>query len=101
MKKYLFFLTLFFVFTSCREDIVEFQVTADESKIYISSNPAGADIYINSDKTGKQTPDSLTNLSPGLYPVKLKLVGYPEVRFNVYLSKGEKRYINYSFTGVN
>jgi hypothetical protein len=99
MKWILLFCILLFA-VSCREDVVDFQVSASNSDIYITSNPSGADIYLNAEKTGKQTPDSLTNLSPGLYPVKLKLVGYTEVRFNVYLSKGEKRYINYSFPSI-
>jgi len=92
---------MIFAFASCREGIVDFQVSSSESNIYITTNPVGADIYLNSERTGKQTPDSLTNLSPGIHPVKLKLIGYAEVKFNVYLSKGEKRYINYSFQDVN
>lgn len=96
MKKILF-LAVILIFTACREDIVNFEVRSDASKIYITSYPAGADIWFNGTNTGKKTPDSLSNLAPGLYPIVLKLVGYNEIQFSVYLTKGEKEYIRHSF----
>lgn len=97
MKRILPLLVLFLLLNSCRENIIEFEVTQGNSYIYLSSHPQGADIYLDGGNTYKQTPDSLSNLVPGIHAVKLKLVGYNEVQFNIYLSKGEKRYISHSF----
>ena len=97
MKKALLIILAIISFISCREDIVEYQVSAGNSNIYISTNPAGADIYLDGARTYKITPDSLSNLDAGNHRIRLKLVGYNEVQFEVFLYKGEKRYITHSF----
>ena len=97
MKKRIIALFLFMILASCRENIVESVDSTTASNIYIQTIPSGAEIYFKGDRTYKHTPDSLSNLSPGIYAVKLKLVGYADAQFNIYLSKGEKHYINYSF----
>ena len=70
-------LFLFFLFFSCREDIVEFE---NENRfvgsISIESEPSGAQIYIHNEDTDKKTPFVFVNLAPGNYPITLRLDGY-------------------------
>lgn len=98
MRKYfiLFLLVSFFVFTSCREGIVEFPGTDETGTVFINSLPDGADIYINQSWTGRSTPDSVTDLQPGIYQLKLKLVGYRDTTIAVSIVKGRK--LSFSIT---
>ncbi|MBA4406076.1 hypothetical protein C0389_02260 [bacterium] len=82
---------------SCRENVVEFQDEDKTGKIYLSSAPAGAEIYFENSKTGKTTPDSLTSVLPGRYQIKLHLAGYPDESVSVTVISGQKRFINVSF----
>lgn len=97
-KKLLFVLVLNFIFVSaCREDIVDFSVISNTSKIIISSSPRGAEILINESRSGKVTPDSLINLQPGAYTFKLRLTGYPEETVYVNIGSGQTKYLNVIF----
>ncbi|MBI1939399.1 MAG: PEGA domain-containing protein [Ignavibacteriales bacterium] len=93
MKK-LILVVSFFCFLSCREDIVEYESKAGTGDVYVTSNPDGADIYLNGDRLGKTTPDSLIDLQAGIYSVRLKLLGYGEETIYVNLQSGQKRFIN-------
>lgn len=97
MRKLIFIFLIIITLVSCREDIVQYQVSTGSSNLYINTNPSGADIYLDGVRTYKLTPDSLSNLDAGNHRIRLKLVGYNEVQFDVFLSKGEKRYITHSF----
>ncbi len=94
MARLFLLISLSLLLLSCREQLVNGE---GDGVIYINSTPTGAEIYIKGDRTFKVTPDSLADLAPGVYQVDLKLTGYPDAGFNIQLSKGEKRYINYSF----
>lgn len=94
--KYILVLVLLLI-VSCREDILEFQEEVNTGKIYLSSSPAGAEIYFENNKTGKTTPDSLISVLPGRYLIKLKLTGYSDELVNVVVQSGQKRFINVSF----
>lgn len=100
MKKifFLFILSLLSM-VNCRENIIEFSEESKTGKIFIETIPPGADIFFENSKTGKTTPDSLTNIQPGTYSIKLRLTGYADENFNVSLRGGQKRYINISFRG--
>lgn len=103
MKKFIL-LVLFFgslIFLSCREDIVEFETKAGTGDVYITSNPDGAEIYLNGNRLSKTTPDSLIDLQAGVYSVRLKLLGYGEETIYVNLQSGQKRFINITFSSGN
>jgi len=97
MKRIFTLLPLILLLLSCRENIVESTQQRGNSYLYISTDPNGADIFLDGNKTFKMTPDSLASLAPGLHNIRLKLLGYGEANFDIYLSKGEKRYISHSF----
>lgn len=58
-------------------------------KIVLSSNPNGANIFINDVNTNQFTPATFSNLERGIYKVGLKLDLYEDIVFNVVLSKDE------------
>lgn len=49
--------------------------------LFISSTPGGAAIFLNGSNSGKVTPDSLKNLTPGNHTIKLTLSGYFDSTF--------------------
>ncbi|MFO7525752.1 MAG: PEGA domain-containing protein [Ignavibacteriaceae bacterium] len=59
---------------SCKETIFETPIISSGS-LYLDSNPQGASIYLQGTNTGKVTPDSIQNLHPDSYEVKLELNG--------------------------
>ena len=99
MKKVRFIpvLALLLIVLSCRENIIEYQDEITNGKVYINSFPSGAEIFFENNQTGRVTPDSLTNLLPGNYTIKLHLVGYSDEIINVKVAAGQTKYINISF----
>ena len=98
MKKIIYILLFVFILSiSCREGIVDFPEDSKTGTLFISSSPRGAEIFFESNKTGKITPDSLIILQPGSYNLKLHLTGYPDENFSVNVQSGQKKYINISF----
>lgn len=83
--------------SSCRENIVEFPQPSQTGKVYINSSPEGAGIYWENSQTGKVTPDSLIDVQPGSYTVRLKLLGYEDQIVPVLVTPGQKKYINVRF----
>ncbi|MDQ7816820.1 MAG: PEGA domain-containing protein [Melioribacteraceae bacterium] len=90
-------ITIFLLFFSCREDIVEFSELNLTGNIYIDSSPRGAEIFLNNYRIGKSTPDSLVNIQAGSYSLKLRLIGYEDSIVIINIHPNEKRYINISF----
>jgi hypothetical protein len=88
---------ILFLSFGCRENIVEFSNETKYGNLYINSYPKGADIYLNDYRIGKTTPDSLINIQPGNYSVKLILLGYGVQTLRVDLLSGQKKYINVTF----
>lgn len=86
-----------FVLAGCRENIVEFQTPVKNSNIYVNSNPLGADIYFNDVRTGKITPDSLVNVQPGSYVIRVSLLGVGEETTYIDVVSGQKKYVNIVF----
>jgi hypothetical protein len=98
MKKIIYILLFVLILIiSCRAGIVDFPDDSKTGTLFISSNPIGAEIFFESSKTDKVTPDSLINLQPGSYNLKLHLPGYPDENFSVNVQSGQKKYINISF----
>ena len=83
--------------TSCRENIVDFNTEVKTGDLYINSNPDGATIFFNETRTGKITPDSLINIQPGNYTIRVSLFGVGEETISVNVVSGQKRVVNINF----
>jgi hypothetical protein len=71
-------ISLVFV-SACREDIIQIENENEFlGSITIDSQPVGAFIFLHNESTGKRTPNIITNLAPGNYPVTLRLSGYAD-----------------------
>ena len=65
--------------SSCREDIIQIENESENrGSITIDSQPIGALIFIHNESTGKRTPNIISNLIPGSYPITLRLAGYSD-----------------------
>jgi len=72
-----------FVMSSC--DSTDDPVTPTNTKggVYLTSNPAGAQIWIDGVNTSLTTPDTVTNVEQGVRNVTLKLQDYVDTTFSV------------------
>ncbi len=73
---------------------VDLQLTPPAGKIVLTSQPGEAQIFLNGNKTGLTTPDSITNLETGTYQITLKLLDYSDTTFNVSLLRNETVFKN-------
>jgi hypothetical protein len=91
MKKLIFLLIIPFaalVISSC--DTTDDPVTSTEpGNIFITSNPAGAQIWLDGVNTLQVTPDTIKNLVEDVYNVTLKLTDYSDVTFSVSVTAGQ------------
>lgn len=85
MKK-LFFLLLipFFALlvSSCSDDD-PITPAAMEGNLYITSNPAGAQIWIDGVNTSQTTPDTVLDIDEGIHNVTLRLTEYKDTTFSI------------------
>lgn len=51
--------------------------------LYVTSNPAGAQIWVGGTNTSKVTPDTVKSLEEGVYSVTLKLTDYNDTTFSI------------------
>ncbi|MCB0744420.1 MAG: PEGA domain-containing protein, partial [Ignavibacteriae bacterium] len=63
--------------------------TNPKAKIVITSNPSGAQIYLNDENTGKITPATFDNLERGNYTIKLKLALYDDAIEQIVVTKDQ------------
>lgn len=61
--------------------------------ISITSNPAGAEIWIDGNNMGKITPDTIIDASIGLHNFTLKLAGYNDTIGNINVIGGVTSYV--------
>lgn len=91
MKKLILFLIIPFtalLITSC--DSGNDPITPEQKgSIYITSNPAGATIWLDGASTSKTTPDTVKNVSEGNHTVTLKLQDYNDMTFSVNVKGGQ------------
>ena len=74
--------------TSC--DSTEDPVTpAAKGNIYLTSNPAGAEIWLAGNNTSQTTPDTVKDLDAAVYTVTLKLTDYNDTTFSVTVASGQ------------
>ena len=57
--------------------------------LWITSEPPGADIYINSNPTGEVTPAQLMGIWPGRYRITLRLAGHDDDRMSMRVEAGQ------------
>jgi hypothetical protein len=60
-----------------------------KGNIFVTSNPAGADIWLGANNTSQTTPDTIKNLDEGTYNVTLKLTDYNDTTFSVTVTAGQ------------
>ena len=91
MKKIILLLIIPFaalLTTSC--DTTDDPVTSTEpGNIFITSNPADAEIWLGGNDTFQFTPDTIKNLVEGVYNVTLKLADYYDASFSVNVIAGQ------------
>ncbi|MBL7994698.1 PEGA domain-containing protein [bacterium] len=62
-------------------------LTVPVGKIFLTSTPAGAAIFLDANPTGKITPDTLTSVLVGIHSIKLTLSNYADSTFSVSVSE--------------
>ncbi len=65
----------------------------DKGWLSINSTPQGANVWVNGENTGAQTP-AVFQADPASYQIKLTLTGYLDWEQNVTIRVGETTYIN-------
>lgn len=91
MKKLIFLIIIpisILLITSC--DTTDDPVTpAAKGNLYVTSIPAGAQIWIDGVNTSQVTPDTVKNLDEAVYTVTLKLTDYNDSTFTVSVQSGQ------------
>lgn len=91
MKKLILLLIIPFagmLITSC--DSTEDPITpAAKGNLFLTSNPAGAQIWLDGVNTSKVTPDTVKDLDAAVYSVTLKLTDYNDTTFSISVSAGQ------------
>lgn len=78
----------FLLITSCDSSNDPVTPTAT-GNIFISSNPAGAQIWLNGTNTLKTTADTLKNITEGVQSITLKLQDYRDTTFSITVNGGQ------------
>ena len=91
MKKLILIPIIFFsglLITSCdsNNDTV---APAQPGSIYITSNPSGAEIWLDGVNTSQITPDTIKNVNEGIHNVTLKLQEYNDTTFAISVTGGQ------------
>jgi hypothetical protein len=101
MKYFISIIILVLVLSSCREGITEESVDTQKAYIpgslYINSNPDKARIYVNGNDSGKLTLDSLVNLFPGSYKIRLYYDSQRDSTIKIDVISGRSKYIYVNF----
>jgi PEGA domain len=90
MKKLIFLLTILLaglLIVSC--DSNDTVTPSEPGSIYITSNPSGAQIWLDGDSTSFTTPDTVTNVDEGVHEVTIKLRDYNDTTFSISVTAGE------------
>lgn len=91
MKNLIFLIIIPFVvlvISSCNK--TDDPVTSDtKGSIYVTSNPAGAEIWLDGTNTFQTTPDTIKSLNEGTYNVTLKLTDFNDTTFTVSVTAGQ------------
>ncbi|MBK9098816.1 MAG: PEGA domain-containing protein [bacterium] len=85
MKKLIYLLLIPVVallVSSCSDDD-PITPAAMEGNLYITSNPAGAQIWIDGVNTSQTTPDTVLDIDEGVHNVTLRLTEYKDTTFSI------------------
>jgi len=91
MKKLILLLIIPFavlVISSCNKTDDPVSSTT-KGNIFVTSNPAGAEIWLGANNTSQTTPDTIKNLDEGVYDVTLKLADYNDATFSINVIAGQ------------
>ena len=76
------------VISSC--DTADDPVTPTEpGSIFITSNPAGAQIWLDGSNTSQVTPDTIKNVDEGVHNITLKLQEFIDTTFTISVTAGQ------------
>ncbi len=96
MKKLILLLLLPFaawMITSC--DSSNDPITpAQQGNVFVSSNPAGAQIWLDGTNTLKTTADTIKSINEGVHSVTLKLQDYRDTTFSISVTGGQTSVIS-------
>src|SRR4030042_920176 len=89
MKKLILLLIipLVMLITSCDSD--DPFTPTPTGNIYLTSIPAGAEIWIDASNTFKTTPDTINDVDEGVRSVTLKLQDFNDTTFSISVSEGQ------------
>jgi hypothetical protein len=93
-------LLLLFKFGCTEETPTTANSEPEKGLIYINSNPSGAEIFLQGTSTGKFTPDSIINLAPNSYDIRIRLSEYADSSFEVNVNAGLKTTVDIDLTGT-
>ncbi|MEJ2105623.1 MAG: PEGA domain-containing protein, partial [Ignavibacteriaceae bacterium] len=92
MKKLILLLiipVLGFIISSCNSEDNPTTPVETKGSVYISSNPAGAQIWIDGINTSQVTPDTVTDVTEGSRNITLKLTDYKDTTFTLSVTAGQ------------
>jgi peroxiredoxin len=96
---YLFFLGFLFLLWSCStKNLIG---TEKVGSIFVDSNVPGANIELDNNSTGKQTPDTLKNIPVGKHTVSVKKEGYNSNPADTVIEVVEERQDTVKFFLIN
>ena len=72
----------------------------EKGLIHVNSIPIGAEIFLQGSTTGKITPDSITNLVPNHYDLRIRLNDYADSSLVVNVKAGLETTIDIDLTGT-
>jgi len=72
----------------------------EKGSVYINSNPTGAEIFLQDITTGKITPDSIINLTPNSYDLRIRLNEYADSTLLVIVNAGLITTVDVDLTGT-
>jgi hypothetical protein len=92
MKKLIYSLITGFavlLIVSCSSDDNNPVTPPEPGSIYLTSNPAGAQIWLDGTNTSLVTPDTVISVDEGVHNITLKLTDYNDTTFSVSVTAGE------------
>ncbi len=90
MKKLILLLLvpfIVFIISSC--DSNNTVTPTDPGSIYVTSNPAGAQIWLDNSNTNLVSPDTVENVAEGVHTVTLKLTDYRDTSLSISVTAGQ------------
>jgi len=65
-------------------------LSVETGKLYVYSNPSGADVYLGNEKKG-QTPLKITYINPGDYEISIRKKFYVEIKRQVLIENKKSK----------